>query len=403
MRLRPTRRGVAVGVIAIAGALNGAFLGSIELVQMGLVGLLLVLLAGVMVVLGTPRRGAGLLITRTVVPEPTNVGSTAQVTIRVTGRTRTARARLGGLRLGEQASPELSGGDMVRAGARRTPGRIEVRYTIRPVTRGRWPLGPLVASREDVFGLVSGSASLGTETQVTVWPAVEDLVVPHGSLMGEPDRVAPGASSAAPDDAALRDYRVGDELRRVHWRSSARRGELVVRSDEHTGRRPVTVWLDLPLDSAGLEWTISLGASIGLAFLEAGHPVRMVTGPGTAARPWTRRGEAARAELLDTMVDLRAPARSTDRLAQALVVARELVEVPGDGSLIAILGTMTGAPLVAAGVIGGEQSSWAIVREPSPGDHPGTAAALLNAGWRVSTVKVGTPLSSAWTALVEAR
>src|SRR5690606_5989415 len=122
--------------------------------------------------------------------------------------------------------------------------------------------------------------------------------------------------SPSPDDAGLRSYRVGDDLRRVHWASSARRGELLVRSDERAGRRTASVLVDLPPDRAGIEWTVSLGASMGLAALDAGHPVRLLGGRSTGPQARDGRpdvalahvGEGAdgtgRVELLDRSIDL---------------------------------------------------------------------------------------------------
>ena len=49
---------------------------------------------------------------------------------------------------------------------------------------------------------------------------------------------------AGEDDVIPRAYRDGDELRRVHWRSTARYGELMVRREEQRWRNRATVLLD---------------------------------------------------------------------------------------------------------------------------------------------------------------
>jgi uncharacterized protein (DUF58 family) len=84
----------------------------------------------------------------------------------------------------------------------------------------------------------------------------------------------------------LRDFREGDDVRDVHWRSSARRGRTLVREHEDEAARRVTLFLDnaLPGGAAcrdpalcdGLERAVSLCASLAAHFLERGFAVRLV-------------------------------------------------------------------------------------------------------------------------------
>src|SRR5660398_187030 len=152
--------------------------------------------------------------------------------------------------------------------------------------------------------------SVGGEELIPVWPSVVDLTAAAGALMGQADRVVLGARSPSPDDAALRDYREGDDMRRVHWPSSARKGTMLVRSDERAGKRPATILLDLPREGLALEWSISAAASIGCSVLESGHPVRFFGGPlGPEHVHHIGRDhpEGARPDLLNKTVDLTRP------------------------------------------------------------------------------------------------
>jgi uncharacterized protein (DUF58 family) len=287
------------------------------------------------------------------------------------------------------------------------------------VRRGRWPLGPLVARRTDPFGVVRTRASLGQAVDVAVWPEVADLVFPAGALVGEPDRVALGARTPSPDDAGLRTYRVGDDLRRVHWASSARRGELLVRSDERAGRRPATVLMDLPHDRSGIEWTVSLATSMGLAALGSGHPVRLLGGRSVATRPLTGSagalthvrdgsGVSARAELLDRAVDLEPAPTEADAEEDLIAAAAELARAgSGQELVLAVLGPLT--PRVRAALAGVADSCepFAVVRLPRAAgaarrEAEVTLAALRRAGWHVCSAESGETLEDAWGRLLEA-
>lgn len=183
-----------------------------------------------------------------------------------------------------------------------------------------------------------------------VWPEVVALPPPNDVLVDEPDRVTLGARTPSPDDAALRDYREGDDLRRVHWRSSARRGALLVRSDERAGMRPVSVLLDQPVRSKTLEWSISLAASMALAMLEGGHPVRLVgleptTGDDVSEIPefvHSRSGPQARATLLNRTIDLVGP-RTDAEAEQRLLDGVRLLETAEGGAemVLAVLGPLS--------------------------------------------------------------
>lgn len=410
---RPTARGWALTACGAALVLFGGLVGSVDMVRIGLAAVALVVGAGALVAWhssSTARHRIDVL--RTVRPNPVHVGEAAQVTIDVTARDATARARLAGLRFAEQASSELSGGRALRARVERSPSAVGVRYVVHAAKRGRWNLGPLVVTRADLFGVVRAPTSLGGVAEVAVWPAIATLPAPASVLVGEPDRVALGARSPSTDDASLRDYREGDDLRRVHWRSSARRGSLLVRSDERAGMRPVTVLLDQPARPAAVEWSISLAASMAVAMLEAGHPVRFLgAGTGLAVDEmqgflYARQGPASRAALLDPLIDLAAP-RTEDEAEQRLLGAIRMLQTStrGDDIVLAVLGPLTPATRTALARVSDTAQGWAVVRGDSrqPGEaaaSENTLRALRRAGWHAARVNTGEPLTDAWMRLL---
>ncbi|MCR8526297.1 DUF58 domain-containing protein, partial [Escherichia coli] len=95
------------------------------------------------------------------------------------------------------------------------------------------------------------------------------------------------------DDALVREYRQGDDVRRIHWRSTARRGDLMVRREEQAWDPSATLILDSRASAhAGrgslhspeqnsLEWAISAAASIAIHFLEDGFSVEIYEADGS--------------------------------------------------------------------------------------------------------------------------
>jgi uncharacterized protein (DUF58 family) len=409
---RPTVRGWALAGCGAALVVLGGLLGSLDLVRIGLAAVVLVVGAGAFVAWRSPARNRHRIdVRRTVTPNPLHVGETAQVAIHVQAGDAAARARLAGLRFAEQASSELSGGRALRARVERTPSTVEVRYTVRAARRGRWTLGPLVVTRGDLFGVVRAPANVGSVAEVAVWPAIVALPAPSEALVGEPDRVALGARSPSTDDASLRDYREGDDLRRVHWRSSARRGSLLVRSDERAGMRPVTVLLDQPARPTAVEWSISLAASLAVAMLEAGHPVRLLgAGLGESGEVpaflHAKSGPMARAALLDPLIDLVGP-RTEPEAEQRLAAAVRMIQTSGKGDdiVLAVLGPLTPGARTELARISDSAQGWALVRADSR--QPGEAAATENtlralrrAGWHAARVSTGEPVIDCWMRLL---
>nr|WP_230416177.1 DUF58 domain-containing protein [Micromonospora tarapacensis] len=127
----------------------------------------------------------------------------------------------------------------LRAGADTT-----ARYEVPTSRRGVVPVGPLRVTRRDPLGLLVLARSYGGSVPVWVHPRIHPLsAVPTGagrSLDGRVDAVPHGSITFD----SLREYVVGDELRRVHWRTSARVGELMVRENVDTSLPRIVVLVD---------------------------------------------------------------------------------------------------------------------------------------------------------------
>lgn len=415
MRRRPTARGWALAACGVVALQAGIGLGSLDLLRVAVLLVSLPVVAFVAELLLDLARGRrGLEVRREIRPDPVHAGEHADVVVDIRAADRSGRARLAGLRFSEQAAVELSGGRALRARVARRTDHATVRYSVHASRRGRWPLGPLVVTRTDLFGVVRSRTTLGEESLVAVWPTVAALPAPSDVLVGEPDRVALGARTPSTDDANLRDYREGDDLRRVHWTSSARRGSLLVRSDERAGMRPVTVLADLPVRPAATEWTISLAASMALAMLDSGHPVRLspaarraaASAAGSARYVQARQGPESRAALLDLTLDLVPSRTAADAEAALVETVRELHSAQtADEIVIAVVGPLGAAACAALAHVGDVAQCWAIVR--ADGRHVGdlretqfTATALRRAGWRVAQATTGADLVDCWLRLL---
>jgi uncharacterized protein (DUF58 family) len=123
-------------------------------------------------------------------------------------------------------------------------GSTAVTYPVPTDRRGVVAIGPLRVIRRDPLGLVELFRRHGATGQVMVYPRSFPLsAAPLGtarSLDGQADRVPHGSITFD----SLREYVVGDDLRRVHWRTTARVGELMVREHVDTSRPRLVILLD---------------------------------------------------------------------------------------------------------------------------------------------------------------
>jgi uncharacterized protein (DUF58 family) len=407
-RVEATPRGV--GLLGTGGValVFGVLLGLPVVTMIG--GLLLALVGLGFAVLTLEARAAergGLDFVRRVVPHPVTVGATAVVEVALTAGS--SWTRLDNLDVAEQAARELSGPAGLRARVHRARGSLRLTYQIEPEHRGRWTIGPLQVQRLDAFGTTRWAGPLGPPLRVAVRPRTSPLNMDTRSASTDLDRAATGSRMPAADDALLRDYRTGDDLRRVHWRSSARRNELLVRQDERSARRPVSVVLDIPSDDDAAEWSISVAASAAVALVRSGHRVRLLGGDVLGAttdhhHPDTE-GIAIDA-LLDQSVDLTLPRTRMIRDAWLRVAIDTLGREGGGAELVfAVVGGLDPDALAALARLGDANLGWAMVRvggldRAGTEEETHTLKALRRAGWTACSVQVGEPIGHCWDRLL---
>lgn len=366
----PTRAGWLVAVGGLASVVTGRLLALTELYILGAVALALVVVA----TLSVRRSLPPLVVERVIAPPRVHRGGDSRVELRVGNG-------------GRRRSPLLDLHDPVAGtvGANMALAPIDagghraVSYRLPTDRRGLLDIGPLTATRTDPFGVASRRTEVTGETHLTVLPTIEPL---H-RLPEAPGRDDPLSGTSRPhvvrpgggEFASLREYVAGDDLRRVHWPSSARAGDLLVRQEDPPWQDHLTLVLDARagrVSAERFEYAVTAAASIVHAVARIGDRVRLVMTNGT-----------------DTgLVDARA-ARQTLLEHLALVVVHDgddpLPRPPidgrrGTGNLIVVTGRPTEDDLGAVRALRSRFGSVVVVAvEPmaAPAEDPGVALAIL--------------------------
>ncbi len=333
---------------------------------------------------------------RTITPPHISVGERGSTRIRLNVGWRTAgsstltalASRL--IHVSEHADEELTGGARARATIERSTSSITAHYPLAPRARGRWELGPTVIHITDPWALVHAERIAATAVRVPVWPLLlpTSSVAPSlGTLSDSPRR---GMRTPGLDDAMLRDYRPGDDLRRIHWATSARQGELAVRTDEHTGGRPVTVFAHIPAHPERAEWAISLAASLSTAYLASNHPVRLASSEGLSSTYGQHdpSRESARIDLLDTTVDIAVPHNEDARhSAWNLTCAHASHSHSRHDLITAVLVDIPASEVHELTDRLPHGRRYALVASDESAETQRIADALQSAGWEVHTVE----------------
>jgi uncharacterized protein (DUF58 family) len=350
---RATARGVGLLGAAVAMLAAGFWYGYPELTVLGVTGLIATVMA-VAHAAWQPR----LRVSRTADPDRVPRGDPSMVTLTVTNTSRLRSATL--------VAEDQCGGRTVPVPVLRLRPRRDTTasYPVPTDRRGVVPIGPLRVTRRDPLGLAGLTRSQGGTAQVWVYPRIHPLsAVPAGvarSLDGRLDRVPHGSITFD----SLREYVVGDELRRVHWRTTARVGELMVREHLDTSLPKIVVLLD---DRAGshpdpetFESACEAAASVVAAAVREDLAITLHLVSGRAVGTGGRAATGSR-DFLDLLaeatlhsgLDLDTPTRRLrqQRLGDTLVY----LTGPGGRDDLGLIGALRGAyPSVVVGMFGAE-------------------------------------------------
>lgn len=398
-----TTRGRCLLAAGVAAALCSAVLNERDLLRVAIFVIALPLLSALL----AASARVGLSARRFLLPARVPAGDHSDVVLEVHAH---GRIPAGGLLLEDGVPYTLGGRPRFVVERLRRRGTARLGYRVHPIMRGVHQLGPLRARITDPFGLAEFERELAGRSRVVVVPRTVPLSgLPGGSGTGIGDTGSVRLRSGqGDDDAVVRQYRQGDDLRRVHWRSTARRDELMVRVEERPWHGGTTVLLDRRLDvhrghgpTASLEWAVSMCGSICLHLHHCGQQVRLVVEDGQVLV-----GDNAETGYSDDVV--------LDALALVSPTHRKDLSVgvdPGAGhELIAVLGAIgTTEAAELARVRSRRARSLAVLVDAStwtgsdgdrgaghPVDPTESAALLRESGWGVVVARQEADMATVW-------
>ncbi|MFC7075435.1 DUF58 domain-containing protein [Haloarcula halophila] len=293
--MRPTRRGLAVLLVAAAAFVMGTRYGQAGLNAVAGPAVVLFLAATVQVLWSgpptidrdKPRRGYP--------------GDERTVAFDADGN--------GLARLADEVPDGVDGDGRVTRSLPTT-----VRYDVTYTDRGPKQFGPVEAVVTDPLGLV--------RRQYTVDATTETLVYPPVYRIGGPKTFSRTLAPDAEDRQAfdrLREYVPSDSLRDVHWKSSAKRDEMLVKefADHHSDQGLLVVG---EADEGVADEMAAATATVAMAALEAGLTVELTVPGGTVSKGY---GDTHRTRLLETLARTGAGETGRADAADILVTARE--------------------------------------------------------------------------------
>lgn len=381
-----TSRGAGALVAALCCMIAANVAGARILLYIGI--LLAALTLFSLLAVRLPRRSG--TVTRQISTDLLTVSETSRVTVRFS--LRALRVPRG---LWRDVLPDAVSGD---AGGDYPPTNGQLSYQITGIRRGVWPLGPLMLRTVDPFGLAQREQSFGDTRSVTVVPevfALAPLAVRVGAAGGtahtSSTRLGQGSDNLSP-----RGYIPGDSMRRIHWRATAHRGQLMVRQEEEESSPDAVVVLDRSSrgwDAPGSEADPAFEAAVSLCASAAVHLA----------------AEGYSVDVIDSAGGLLGELRGHEDDRDGLLVALAMVAPRGDSrDLATLIGGTPPGPLVY--ITGRLDEEDAVLLRPAGATaamlfsadlQPGAAEAAAPHGWTV--VPLGADIAEAWEDAVSAR
>jgi len=408
-----TVRGRAFLAAGVAAVVCAIVLDQKALVRVGVLLVALPLVTAFVIGRGRYR----LSLVRTISPQQMEAGQSARVDLVLTNE---GWIPTGSLLL-EEALPYALGSRPRFVVERMGHGwRRRVGYQVRSEVRGRFEVGPMTVKVADPFGLVELGRSFQTSSFVIVTPRTVALTpIDLGGTAGTSGDSRPRSfSGGSAEDVTVREYRRGDDLRRVHWRSSARTDQLMVRREEQPWQARATVFLDNRRivhrgqgTASSFEAAVVAAASVAVHLRQRGFTVRLATSSGDLSGWHSRDGNADVNGILETLALV--------QLSPRPVIDDGWVGEAGHcGVTVAILGAVDEGDVSvlrrvrhhagAALALTLDVAQWAPTggsgtRTARPGhrtaDRSGALGILAVHGWKATAVGVAEGLDHAWREL----
>lgn len=245
--------------------------------------------------------------------------------------------------------------------------------------RGAYTMGPMTVTSGDPFGIFRLTRRFGPVHNIIVYPRLVDLThfaVPPANLPGE-GRYRRRTHFVTPNASGVREYVSGDSFNRIHWPSTARTGNLMVKTFELDPVSDIWVILDLERkvhvgrgDESTEEYAVTAAASVARHYLNANRNVGLIAFGKRLTMVEPERGGQQLTRMLETLAVARAEGdaplanilteegKRFGRQTTVVVITPALDEawVAGLQSLVQ-RGVRTAAVLVEPSTFGGKESA----------------------------------------------
>ncbi|MEN8097831.1 MAG: DUF58 domain-containing protein, partial [Chloroflexota bacterium] len=229
--------------------------------------------------------------------------------------------------------------------------------------RGRYILGPISLTTGDPFGFFQMKKDIQDTRQLIVYPrtySISRFPLPMGMLQGG-DALRRRTHQITANASGVREYAPGDSFSRIHWRSTARRDQLIVKEfeldpladiwimpdlfqgvqatyiapEEIIQAQPTVLWTPLSkyqLDPSTEEYTIAISASLAQHFLRLDRAVGMLLYADERQVIQTDRGERQLSKILETLAVIRA----SGALPVHNMIQAEIDQIPRGSTIIVV-------------------------------------------------------------------
>ncbi len=283
---------------------------------------------------------------------------------------------------------------------------VDLDYRLTAGRRGIRSIGPLTVTSTDPFGFARRRSTVGEPARLTVAPqavelgALTDLPGEAGDSMHSTNQLGQGADNLIP-----RHYVPGDSMRRIHWRASAHRDELMVRQEEQETTPEAVVVLDrglqrwtaeamrAPGEDPGFEAAVTACVSVAARLVREGYRVTIVDVDGTEIVESVDSGDSAGIErMLASFATITAQRNSQPEQLVRLFAGVQT------GPLVLVTGRLDDAD---AGVLAPlpHHSALPVLLAVAP-QHDALAHATAT-GWRAAAIPPDADLSVVWNAVVD--
>ena len=337
----PTVRGWLVAGTGLAMIVAGGVFGTRPLGQLGLALLVLVAVAVAVVRLGRHE----LEVTRAVSPARANPGQPVSVAVKVRNKG-SSTAPL--LLIEDRVPAGLSGNARFALKGVEPQGHRQAEVALTAARRGRYEVGPMQISIVDPFGLAELRSGAVDKTSFLVHPRIETLAMP----VDRGDRRSSSLSSLrqptgsrGEDFYTLREYSDGDDLRKIHWPSTAKRARYMIRQEETPWQTRATIVLDDRAHShdgsgpySSFERAVEVTASLVDLYHRSAYSYRL------AAAHEAGFPSAKRAEHLSRCLDLLATIRPAKATGPDDALVKRLSEIESgsiEASLVVVSGSLS--------------------------------------------------------------